>query len=46
MTVRFAKALSIYIAVSLLLFFEMGVQVSPSVMAQDLMRDLSMQPYH
>lgn len=37
----FGKALLIYIAVSLFLFFEMGVQVSPSVIAQDLMRDLT-----
>ncbi len=38
---QFYKALTIYIAVSLFLFFEMAVQVSPSVMAQDLMHDLN-----
>lgn len=35
------KALSMYIAASLFLFFEMALQVSPSVMAFQLMHDLS-----
>ena len=35
------KAISIYIMVSLFLAFEMAIQVSPSVMASDLMRNLN-----
>ncbi len=34
------KAILVYIVVSFFLFFEMGVQVSPSVMAPHLMHDL------
>lgn len=34
------KAIVMYIIVSIFLFFEMAVQVSPSVMASSLMRDL------
>ncbi len=36
------KALTMYVLVSLFLFFEMAVQVSPSVMAPQLMHDLNM----
>ncbi|OGO94342.1 MAG: hypothetical protein A3F10_00145 [Coxiella sp. RIFCSPHIGHO2_12_FULL_42_15] len=36
----FGKAILSYIIVALFLFFEMGVQVSPSVMTNELMRDL------
>ncbi len=39
--ITFVRAILIYIAVSLFLFFEMAVQVSPSVMAQNLMHDLN-----
>ena len=41
-TISTAKALSMYIAASLFLFFEMALQVSPSVMSFQLMHDLSM----
>lgn len=40
-TVSLKKAIIIYISVALFLMFEMAVQVSPSVMAVRLMRDLS-----
>lgn len=38
--IKTARAIMMYIIVSLFLFFEMAVQVSPSVMAFDLMHDL------
>ena len=39
--VSFQKMIMMYIAVSLFLFFEMALQVSPSVMSFQLMKDLS-----
>jgi MFS family permease len=41
-SLSFFKAISIYTIVSLFLFFEMALQVSPSVMATQLMHDLDM----
>ena len=41
-SVSITKAILIYVLVSLFLAFEMAVQVSPSVMAQDLMHDLNL----
>jgi len=41
LNISFAKALWMYVIVSLFLCFEMAVQVSPSVMAFHLMHDLS-----
>lgn len=42
---RFGYSIVIYIVASLFLFFEMGVQVSPSVMAVDLMQDLHLSAF-
>lgn len=39
------KAVFIYILVAIFLFFEMAIQVSPSVMAQSLMHDLSISAF-
>ena len=39
------KALLLYSLVSMFLVFEMGVQVSPSVMASNLMHDLNLSAY-
>lgn len=43
--ISLAKAILIYAAVSLFLLFEMAVQVSPSVMAQNLMHDLNVSAF-
>lgn len=40
-TLSLSRSICIYISVSLFLFFEMAVQVSPSVMSSQLMQDLN-----